>query len=468
MKKVKYSVQPYHENSSVFSHQAQQKKQALVAKYHQQHQSVATPMATKHTKTTVVAPDLSAVKQENRKLKRQLAQLKERQVNKQQTWQQRLQQSGHERRQLMKQLATTNDELDMLQSEQASQRELTAELTTQLQQSRQFVTGASAWLAQSQLLYRQAMNILNLATIQRKAQNKPQRLTLKQAQQIKMYHVMKPQIIGLNKKVNHLSAQCAELVAVNERLRRKSHTAVRATQPLKEQVMNRLEVTHIHELAWLPDVYHCYQTIMLEDVLVNGGNRVFGYFIRTPRGYYFQVVGGRAYAHHRRIGSAKKELTKNAVYAGIIDGNRVLLTSIYQDITPTQLRHNRDLQLHRRHARSNYDKLLPVAANQKLTGRSILIVTWQRSQRLQQMFEAFGMKVQVVNDHEKSINWIATAALSKRFDYALLLSEGLSHSLLATIGKDTLKQRSDIELVYNESPEELLRRCYRFFSTQAL
>jgi len=54
--------------------------------------------------------------------------------------------------------------------------------------------------------------------------------------------------------------------------------------------------------------------------------------------------------------------------------------------------------------------------------------------------------------------------LSNQIDFTLLLSEGLSHSLLATVGKTQIKMRRDLELVYNESPEELLRRCYRFFS----
>lgn len=80
------------------------------------------------------------------------------------------------------------------------------------------------------------------------------------------------------------------------------------------------------------------------------------------------------------------------------------------------------------------------------------------------MFRSFGINPIIVNDQERSISWITTAALSNQIDFTLLLSEGLSHSLLATVGKTQIKTRRDLELVYNESPEELLRRCYRFFS----
>lgn len=73
------------------------------------------------------------------------------------------------------------------------------------------------------------------------------------------------------------------------------------------------------------------------------------------------------------------------------------------------------------------------------------------------------MEPVIVNDHEKSIGWISQQIRSNQVDFTLLLSEGLSHSMLGALGKTLINQSPDIQLVYNESPEELLRRCYAYF-----
>ena len=259
----------------------------------------------------------------------------------------------------------------------------------------------------------------------------------------------------------------AKLTAENNHLRQMGRrTSSVATKPLVEKGMKKITPKRIDQIPWLPAAYHRYQKVMLEDVLVNDGNRSFGYFIKLKSGFYFQVLNGAAYRSYRQMGAAKRALTVNAVYAGKVDGDTVLLTDIFMSITPQQLRSEHELQLHRKHTSTDYRRLLPGDAVTKLAGKRIVVVTWQRTQTLNQILHAFGVIPMIVNDHEKSAGWIATEVLSKKTDFSLLLSEGLSHHMLETIGKDNIKARKNIELVYNESPEELLKRCYRYFSTK--
>lgn len=366
-----------------------------------------------------------------------------------------------------KQLATSQQQLSKLHQQLVDVTSENAKLTVQWQQARDFSHSVSNWFALGILIYNRADNLYTAAYQQRAFNQTQQLLTPKDRQHLARYEDFKKQFSSQDQLITRLKAINHEATAENRRLKRrliKAASSSGSTVPLVDQVMAKITPAKINSVAWLPAAHWRYHHVLLEDVLINTGNRIFGCFIPHHGGYYFQVVNGRAHQKYRRLGAAKRTLTKNAVYAGIIDGDRVLVTTIFHDITPLQLRSHHELQLHRRRARSNYQALLPADAEIKLTGKKILIVTWQRTQRLNQMLRAFGVEPLIVNNHEKSINWIATTAVSNQIDFTLLLSEGLSHSMLSTLGKETIKTRRDIELVYNESPEELLRRCYRFFS----
>ncbi|CAJ1229983.1 hypothetical protein [Lactiplantibacillus xiangfangensis] len=468
MKKMTYQLDKKSNQAERFDHQEQARKakKALIDRYRKHHVSTTAHATSKPVVATKENPD-AELKRENRRLQRQLKKLK--QAKQDQGQAHALRQQLH---QMKHQLQVTQENLQQIQAQvvqlQQSCDQVSAakqNLQHRLTQTETYISGASDWLAYSLIIAAQTEEKMTEVRQQAILNQEQRPITAKEKEKLKQYHDFKHQVMGLDAALKRAHERTDMLVEQNTQLRRQPKGQSKLTTlPLVDQVMRELTVERIGSVKWLPDAYHRYRKILLEDVMVNDGNRIFGYFVKHQGGYYFQVVNGQAYQQYRCVGQSKKRLSVNAVYAGKIDGNRVVITTVFRDVTPSQLRLHHELQLHRRHARKDYRDLLPADAEAKLSGKKVLVVTWQRTQRLNQMFRSFGIDPIIVNDQERSISWITTAALSKQIDFTLLLSEGLSHSLLATIGKPQIKARHDLELVYNESPEELLRRCYRFFS----
>jgi len=446
--------------------QARAAKQALIDRYRKHHVSTTTETISKPVVATQERSD-DALKRDNRRLQRQLKKLKQAQRNQGQALalRQQLHQMKHQLQATQEQLQQSQAQVAALQQYRdqlvANQQDLKQRLT----QTETYISGASDWLAYSLVIAAQTEKRMT-AVQQQAVLNQDQRpITAKEKEKLKEHHDFKHQVMGLNTALKRAHERTAMLLEENNQLRRTPRNRSEVTTvPLVDQVMRQLTVEQIGAVKWLPAAYRRYRKTLLEDVMVNDSNRIFGYFVKHRGGYYFQLVNGQTYRQYRCVGPAKDRLSVNAVYAGKAEGSRVLITTVFRDVTPSQLRSQHELQLHRRHARKDYRDLLPADAVAKLTGKKVLVVTWQRTQRLNQMLRSFGMNPTIVNDQERSISWITTAALSNQSDFTLLLSEGLSHSLLATVGKTQIKTRRDLELVYNESPEELLRRCYRFFS----
>ena len=456
-----YQVDKKHDQN-----QARAAKQALIDRYRKHHESTTTETTSKLVVATQEKSD-DVLKRENRCLQRQLKKLKQAQQDQGQALalRQQLHQMKHQLQATQEQLQQSQAQVVALQQRRDQVAADQQDLKQRLTQTETYINGASDWLAYSLVIAAQTEK--KMTAVQRQAVlNQNQRpITAKEKEKLQQHHDFKHQVMGLNTALKRAHERTAMLLEENNQLRRTPRNRSEVTTvPLVDQVMRQLTVEQIGSVKWLPAAYRQYRKTLLEDVMVNNGNRIFGYFVKYRGGYYFQLVNGQIYRQYRCVGPAKDRLSVNAVYAGKAEGNRVLITTVFRDVTPSQLRSQHELQLHRRHARKDYRDLLPADATAKLTGKKVLVVTWQRTQRLDQMFRSFGMNPIIVNDQERSISWITTAALSKQIDFTLLLSEGLSHSLLATVGKTQIKTRRDLELVYNESPEELLRRCYRFFS----
>jgi len=468
VKKMTYQLDKKSDQVERFDYQNQARaaKKALIDRYRKHHVSTATQETSKPVVAAKEKPDAD-LKRENRRLQRQLKKFKQAKQDQGQALvlRQQLHQMKHQLQTAQERLKQTQAQVVQLQQSRDQALADQQDIQRQLTQTETYINGASDWLAYSVIVAARVEK--KMAEVQRQAVINQERrpITAKEKEKLKEHHDFKHQVMGLNAALKRAHERTAMLLEQNTQLRRtpKNQSKLK-TLPLVKQVMRELTVERIETVKWLPSAYHRYQEILLEDVMVNDGNRIFGYFVRHRSGYYFQIVNGQAYRQYRCVGSAKERLSVNAIYAGKVDGNRVLITTVFRDVTPSQLRLQHELRLHRRHARKDYRALLPKDAVAKLTGKKVLVVTWQRTQQLNQMFRSFGMNPIIVNDQERSITWITTAALSKKIDFTLLLSEGLSHSLLATVGKTQIKARHDLELVYNESPEELLRRCYRFFS----
>jgi len=468
VKKMTYQLDKKSDQAERFDYQdqAREAKQALIERYCKRHVSTAAPATPKPVVATKEKPD-TKLKQENRRLKRQLKKLKQSKQDQDQAHalRQQLHQMKHQLQATQANLQQTKAQVVQLQQSRDQVLVDQQNLRHRLTQTETYINGASDWLTYSLIIAAQAEKKMTEARRQATLNQEQRPITAKEKEKLKQHHDFKHQVMGLNTALQRAHERTAMLLKENIQLRRQpKNQSQLTTLPLVDQVMRELTVDRIGTVKWLPSAYQQYRKILLEDVMVNDGNRIFGYLVKHRGGYYFQVVNGQAYQQYRCVGPAKKRLSENVVYAGKIDGNRVLVTTVFRDVTPSQLRLQHEVQLHRRHARKDYRSLLPADAVAKLTGKKVLVVTWQRTQRLNQMFRSFGIDPIIVNDQERSISWITTTALSKQIDYTLLLSEGVSHSLLATVGKAQLKARHDLDLVYNESPEELLRRCYRFFS----
>ena len=468
VKKMTYQLDKKSNQAEHFDYQeqAREAKKALIDRYRKHHVSTAAYTTSKPVVATKEQPD-AELKRENRHLQRQLKKIKQSKQDqgRAHALRQQLHQMKHQLQVTQENLKQTKVQVSQLQQSRDQGLSDKQKLQHRLTQTETYISGASDWLAYSLIIAAQTEKRMTEVRQQAILNQEQRPITAKEKEKLKQYHDFKHQVMGLDTALKRAHERTDMLLEQNTQLRRQPKNQSKLTAlPLVDQVMRELTVERIGAVKWLPDAYQRYRKILLEDVMVNDGNRIFGCFVKHQGGYYFQVVNGQVYRQYRCVGQSKKRLSVNAVYAGKIDGNRVVITTVFRDVTPSQLRLHHELQLHRRHARKDYRDLLPADAETKLSGKKVLVVTWQRTQRLNQMFRSFGIDPIIVNDQERSISWITTAALSKQIDFTLLLSEGLSHSLLATIGKPQIKVRQDLELVYNESPEELLRRCYRFFS----
>ncbi|MFC6182019.1 hypothetical protein [Lactiplantibacillus daowaiensis] len=446
---------------------AAQAKQALIQRYQQTHVNTAAPVKSP------VAPqptDQVALKRQIRQLKHKMAQQSRQQQQKVQVLQAdlqamttKVQRLTQQNQQLGQQVTTLTATLEAAQLDHQ-------QLTKRLQRQTALVTTVYQYATLGRLLTERAEQRYQAAD--RLAQQRPKpakqkQLSKEQQRQLSQY----PGLVNRLKRVDKALALSQEYNQILSRRQKslksqlqKSQLNGIANRQLSQRIYQLMTPANVHLLQWLPQAAARYQTMVFDNLVVGNGQQVFGYFKRVNEHWNFITINGQAYRNYRFSDGHHSQPNSQVVYAATITGQQVQLLKVYEHVQPQELRQHHQLQLHRRRQRHDFKALLPVDATQLLMAKRVLIVTWQRTQTLSQALQSFGIQPVIVNTKEKSVPWITQQALSKRIDFTLLLSEGLSHSLLASIDKVAIKQRPDIELVYNESPEELLQRCYRFFS----
>ncbi|EIW13966.1 hypothetical protein KCA1_1441 [Lactiplantibacillus pentosus KCA1] len=418
--------------------------------------------ATTGTQVATGQADVAQLKRQVRRLKRQLA--REQAKNQKQIDEGLQQQINNKRRQHQ-----AEEQVAIAQADVARLQTANDELTVTNHQLQQRVTAmqsyqdaAGRWFAQSAVLLKRQQGLYEKTMAERQRQRDEPVLTQKQRDKLQKYDAMVKQVKRLSKSVSEQEKRLAKGQKENEQLHRLRPTGVQNVSA-DEQVKQALAAGKYEQLRWLPRANKRYRRLLFDRVIIGDGEHVFGFFVNVGERLIFKTITGQTYSKYQRRFPANTPIQTGVVYGGVIAGQQLWLTDLFYDVTPSQLQRQHTQQLHRRRSHFDFRKVLPADAVDVCRGKRVMVVTWQRAQTLNQALRAFRMEPVIVNDHEKSIGWISQQIRSNQVDFTLLLSEGLSHSMLGTLGKTFINQSPDIQLVYNESPEELLRRCYAYF-----
>ncbi|EQM55575.1 hypothetical protein N692_01665 [Lactiplantibacillus plantarum EGD-AQ4] len=418
--------------------------------------------ATTGTQVATGQADVAQLKRQVRRLKRQLA--REQAKNQKQIDEGLQQQINNKRRQHQ-----AEEQVAIAQADVARLQTANDELTVTNHQLQQRVTAmqsyqdaAGRWFAQSAVLLKRQQGLYEKTMAERQRQRDEPVLTQKQRDKLQKYDAMVKQVKRLSKSVSEQEKRLAKGQKENEQLHRLRPTGVQNVSA-DEQVNQALAAGKYEQLRWLPRANKRYRRLLFDRVIIGDGEHVFGFFVNVGERLIFKTITGQTYSKYQRRFPANTPIQTGVVYGGVIAGQQLWLTDLFYDVTPSQLQRQHTQQLHRRRSHFDFRKVLPADAVDVCRGKRVMVVTWQRAQTLNQALRAFRMEPVIVNDHEKSIGWISQQIRSNQVDFTLLLSEGLSHSMLGTLGKTFINQSPDIQLVYNESPEELLRRCYAYF-----
>lgn len=157
----------------------------------------------------------------------------------------------------------------------------------------------------------------------------------------------------------------------------------------------------------------------------------------------------------------------DVVYQAVRIGDQIHISKVYQDVDPQVLQTVQTAQRHQRHQPEHFASWLPADAETVLAQKKVMLVTWHDTRILSRALRYFGAQPVIVNNREKAIPWIKARAESRKIDFSVLMSEGLSHAVLETFGKQVIKERADIALVYHQRPEEIVRLCYDYFKNNA-
>lgn len=454
------------ENQSISKVRTVSETQAMVkitaAQGHPDSTAEQSQSADTGTQVATEQANVAQLKRQVRRLKRQLA--REQMKNQKQIDEGLQQQINNKRR-----THQAEEQVAIAQAEMARMQTANDELTATNHQLQQRVTAmqsyqdaAGRWFAQSAVLFKRQQGLYEKTMSERQRQRNEPILTQKQRDKLQKYDAMVKQVKRLSKSVSEQEKRLAKGQKENEQLHRLRPTG-RQTVSADEQVNQALAAGKYEQLRWLPRANKRYRRLLFDRVIIGDGEHVFGFFVNVGERLIFKTITGQTYSKYQRRFPANIPIQTGVVYGGVIAGQQLWLTDLFYDVTPSQLQRQHTQQLHRRRSHFDFSKVLPADAVDVCRGKRVMVVTWQRAQTLNQALRAFRMEPVIVNDHEKSIGWISQQIRSNQVDFTLLLSEGLSHSMLGALGKTLINQSPDIQLVYNESPEELLRRCYAYF-----
>lgn len=418
--------------------------------------------ATTGAQAATESAEATQLKRQVRRLKRQLA--REQAKNQKQIDEGLQQQINNKRRthQAEEQVAIAQADVARLQTANDELTVTNHQLQQRVTAMQSYQDAAGRWFAQSAALLKRQQGLYEKAMAERQRQRDEPVLTQKQRDKLQKYDAMVKQVKRLSKSVSEQEKRLAKGQKENEQLHRLRPTGVQNVSA-DEQVNQALAAGKYEQLRWLPRANKRYRRLLFDRVIIGDGEHVFGFFVNVGERLIFKTITGQTYSKYQRRFPANTPIQTGVVYGGVIAGQQLWLTDLFYDVTPSQLQRQHTQQLHRRRSHFDFSKVLPADAVDVCRGKRVMVVTWQRAQTLNQALRAFRMEPVIVNDHEKSIGWISQQIRSNQVDFTLLLSEGLSHSMLGALGKTFINQSPDIQLVYNESPEELLRRCYAYF-----
>ncbi|WP_143462830.1 hypothetical protein [Levilactobacillus enshiensis] len=329
-----------------------------------------------------------------------------------------------------------------------------------------------AYFAQAGFLLQAAENRLETA---RRLQHSapPLQKIHNQRKQLRKLTLTKKQLLvaqkrerALKVKVTRLKQELTASHATVDKLTQKlSLLRSDAPQYLEAGLKAFLTPENFQQVPWLPDFAKRYRQLRLDNLIIRHEKQTYGYFVKVNDHLAFKTIDDQILANYHLNQLAEPRL--DVIYAGVLTGNQsILLTQTYAEVTPHDLHRDKLRRLHQRAQPRHFTNWLPADGKAILTGKRILIVTWQQTQTLNQALRFFGVTPVIVNNREKSIPWIIQQATGQRTDLTFLMSEGLSHAVLETLTKSQLHSRPNIHLVYRQSPADIVNQAYQHFKTQ--